>query len=72
MTKPSSNHSVDTTQIVPKGYWTFWCVLSLLGGIGGVVAGVLVGRGLGLIIGVASLISGVAGSVVYWRVKRGK
>ena len=70
MTELPSNHSVDKTpRIVPKGYWTFWFVLSLLGGIGGAVTAFLERD---VILGVISLVWGVAWSFVYWRIKHGK
>jgi len=70
MTELPSNHSIDKTpRIVPKCYWTFWFILSLLGGIGGAVAAFLSGK---VIIGVISLAWGAAWSVVYWRIKHGK
>jgi hypothetical protein len=68
--KQSSNQSIDgPPQIVPKGYWTFWFILSLLGGMGGAVTALLERN---VILGVISLAWGVAWSIVYWRIKRGK
>jgi hypothetical protein len=73
MTKLPPSQSVDKTpRIVPKGYWTFWFILSLLGGIGGAVTAILSEKERGIIYGVISLVWGVAWSVVYWRIKHGK
>jgi hypothetical protein len=68
--KQPSNQSIDgTSQIVPKDYWTFWFILSLLGGIGGAVTALLQRN---VVLGAISLVWGVAWSVVYWRIKHRK
>jgi len=73
MTELPSSHSIDKTpRIVPKGYWTFWFIFSLLGGIGGAVTALFFDKERGIIIGLISLAWGVAWSLVYWRIKQGK
>ena len=76
MTKPPSNHSVDTTQIVPKGYWTFWFVLSLLGCIGALAMAVYWWsegqRIMGVAVGVSCLFSEVAWAIIYWRLRNAR
>ena len=74
MTKSPSNKLVDhAPQIVPKGYWTFWFVLSLIGVIVGIVATFLwrQERG-GVIFGMTSTVVSVAWAVIYWRVRHAK
>ncbi|HYV27348.1 MAG TPA: hypothetical protein VFA77_07430 [Candidatus Eisenbacteria bacterium] len=55
-------------QIVTKGYWTFWIVVSILG-IGGFAASLLSGEKGGLIVGVTCLLHGLAFTIVYWSIK---
>lgn len=73
MNESRSNKSVERApQIVPKGYWTFWFVLSLLGTIGGGVMAFLWWPDRTFIAGVFVLVSGVAWTAVYWRIRHGK
>ena len=62
-----SNYSKP--EIVPRGYWKFWLVLSLASGSAGVVAAFLERN---VIFAVISFVWGVAWSVVYWRITNGK
>jgi hypothetical protein len=71
MKNPQSHQSSDRAlQIVTKGYWTFWCVLSILGGIGGVVTAVAAEMKYDGVIGVLSCAWSIAWAVVYWRIRR--
>jgi len=68
MTNPPRNHlSGRAPQIVPKGYWTFWCALSILGGIGGAVTAFLEHS---VILGVISFAWGIAWGLVYRTIRR--
>jgi hypothetical protein len=72
MTLPSKHFVHRKPQIVPKTYWTFWIIWSLLGvlsGIGWFVSALLSGQKRDIIIAVISLLSTVAWSVIYWRIK---
>jgi len=60
----------SSCQIVPKGYWTFWCALSVLGGIGGFVAAILSVEKHAVAWGAVSFIWGVAWAITYWRCRR--
>src|SRR5688572_2432485 len=64
--KPRSVAS-QKSEIVPKGYWTFWCVLSVLGGIGGIVAAVISKH---FAIGVISFVWAIAWTIIYWRLRQ--
>ena len=71
MIHKQSHRSPDRApQIVPNGYWTFWCVLSLLGGIAGIVTTVTSEMEHDGIIGVLSFAWSIAWAVVYWRIRR--
>ena len=75
MTKsPSQSNKLVArrSQIVPKGYWTFWFVMSLLCAIGAGVMAFLWWPDRTFIAGVLALVSGVAWAVVYWRVRHAK
>ena len=63
---------ITKPQIVPKGYWTFWMVVSLIGGIGGFVSSILSGHKVDVLIGVICLLYSIAWSVYYWRIKYAK
>jgi hypothetical protein len=68
MSKSPQHHSVNQKpQIVPKGYWTFWCALSVLGGIGGLVAAALSEEKHAVARGMVSFIWAFAWAVTYWR-----
>ena len=71
MIHKQSHRSPDRApQIVPNGYWTFWCVLSLLGSIAGIVTAVTSEMEHDGIIGVLSFAWSIAWAVVYWRIRR--
>jgi len=69
MNKPQPHNARRAPQIVPKGYWTFWCVLSIWGGIVGIVTAVSGEMKYDGIIGVLSAAWSISWAVVYWRIK---
>lgn len=73
MTKPATNDLVDTTQIVPKGYWTFWFVFSLHSCIAAVALAIYWWfqgeRVMGVGVGVSSLFIEGAWAVIYWKLR---
>ena len=67
MTSTQPHDRRTKPQIVPNGYWTFWCVVSVLGGIGGIVTAVTAEMKYDGLIGVLSFAWSIAWAVVYWR-----
>ena len=70
MTNTQSHNHRRKPQIVPNGYWTFWCAVSVLGGIGGIVTAVTAEMKYDVLTGVLSFAWSTAWAVVYWRIRR--
>jgi hypothetical protein len=60
--------SARTPQIVPRGYWTFWCVFSVLGGVGGIVMAFVSETEHKVVFVTISVAWSLAWAVVYWRI----
>ena len=68
--KNSDQSSGGKPQIVPRGYWTFWCVFSLLGGVSGIVTAFVSGTEHGELFAILSIGWSFAWAAVYWRIRR--
>ena len=67
---PQHDSVIQKPQIVPKGYWTFWCALSVLAGIGGLVAAVLSEEKHAVAWAAVSFVWAMAWAITYWRFRR--
>ena len=68
--KDSQHASKRKPQIVPRGYWTFWCVLSFMGGVGGLIRALFSGPEYRDLFAAISIAWGFAWFAVYWRIRR--
>jgi hypothetical protein len=68
--KNSYQSSGRKPQIVPSGYWTFWCVFSFLGGVGGIVTACVSGTEHRDLLAMLSIAWSFAWAGVYWRIRR--
>jgi hypothetical protein len=71
--KSSSDHSPgQKAEIVPKGYWTFWFVVSLLSSVGAFFTAILWWPDRLAIIGVISFCYAIAWTLFYRKMRYGK
>jgi len=71
MTKSPQHHSANQKpKIVLKGYWTFWCALSVLGGLVGIVTSVISKEKDAVAWGAVSFVWAIAWATMYWRFRR--